>query len=73
MTTYVQMRGTSLSVYDMQPYLLKIRGFWLRKAFAAITCGGHQLLVHPGRYHVPQLQRKDSTCRILQVKLRYGG
>ena len=34
-TTYKQMRGSS-TAYDMQPYLLKIRGFWLHKAFASI-------------------------------------
>ena len=62
-TTYLQMRGPS-TAYDMQPYLLKIRGFRLRRAFASIRCSSHQLLVQTGRCHVPQLQRKDRTCRI---------
>ena len=35
MTTYKQRRGSS-KAYDMQPYLLKIRGFRLHKAFASI-------------------------------------
>ena len=47
MTTYMQMRGPS-TAYDMQPYLLKIRGFRLRNAFASIRCSIHQLLVQTG-------------------------
>ena len=31
MPTYMQMQGSS-TAYDMQPYLLRVRGFWLRKA-----------------------------------------
>ena len=57
-STYLQMRGYS-TAYDMQPYLLKIGGFWLRKAFTSLRCSSHQLLVQTGRYHVPELQRKD--------------
>ena len=47
MTTYMQMRGPR-TAYDMQPYLLKIRGFRLRNAFASIRCSIHQLLVQTG-------------------------
>ena len=47
------------TAYDMQPYLLKIRGCGLRKAFVSIRCSSRQLLVQTGRCHVPQLQRKD--------------
>ena len=63
MTTYMQMRGPC-TAYIMQPDLLKIRGLLLHKAFASTRCSSHLLLVQTGRYHVPQLQSKDSTCRI---------
>ena len=42
-TTYMQMHGPS-TAHDMQPYLLKIRGIQLRKAFASIRCSSHQLV-----------------------------
>ena len=64
-TTYLQIRGPS-TAYNMQPCVLNIRSFRLRKAFAGIRCSSHQLLVQTGRHHVPQLQRKDRTIRICE-------
>ena len=61
--TYMQMRGPN-TAYDMQPYLTRIRGFRLRRAYASIRCSSHQLRVQTGRHLLPQLKREDRTCRI---------
>ena len=62
MTTYMQMWGPS-TAYDMQPYLLKIRGF-RPQSLCQHQMQQSPALVQTGRCHVPQLQRKDRTCCI---------
>ena len=46
--TYMQMRGPS-TAYAMQPYLTRVRGFRLRRAYTSIRCSSHQSRVQIGR------------------------